>query len=155
PPSFTAGGDVAIPPGTTAYSAPWATTILAGPPDEQATQTVQFQITGNTNPAIFTAGGQPTISPTGVLAFTASGTHGSTTITVVPKDNVGTPNGGIDTSAPVAFTIATNRPPTISDVGNQTITEDATTGALAVTVGDPDEGPNALVLSASSDNPTL
>src|SRR5262249_29566098 len=60
-PSFTPGGNVAIPPGTTTYSAQWATNILAGPPDEQATQTVAFQVTGNTNPALFTAGsGQPT-----------------------------------------------------------------------------------------------
>src|SRR5262249_22016867 len=49
----------------------------------------------------------------------------------------------------------TNRPPTIADVGNTTINEDAATGALAVAVGDPDEGPNALVLTASSDNTTL
>jgi hypothetical protein len=155
-PSFTSGGDVAIPPGTTDYSAQWATNILAGPPDEQATQTVHFEITGNTNPTLFESTGQPTISPTGVLSFTAvSGADGSSQITVVLKDDGLTANGGADTSAPVIFTIATNRPPTIADVGDQVIDEDTATGAIAVTVGDPDEGPNALVLSASSDNPTL
>ena len=50
-----------------------------------------------------------------------------------------------------------NNLPTITDPADQTINEDATTGALAVTVGDPDIGidPNTLVLTASSSDQTL
>lgn len=46
-------------------------------------------------------------------------------------------------------------PPTISDVANQVINEDANTGALAVTVGDVETAAAALVLTGSSDNTAL
>ncbi len=46
-------------------------------------------------------------------------------------------------------------PPTISNVPNQTINEDANTGALAITVGDPDTATTLLSMSGSSSDTTL
>ncbi len=61
----------------------------------------------------------------------------------------------LDCTRPLCVT--GNNPPTITGPGNQTILEDGTTGALAVTVGDPDIGadPNTLVLSATSSDQAL
>ena len=101
------------------------------------TQTVTFNITGNTNAALFSAG--PSISATGVLTYTpAANANGSATITVTLSDNGGTANGGVDTSAPQTFTITVNavndapsftaaNPPTVNeDAGAQTVSGWAT-----------------------------
>lgn len=48
-----------------------------------------------------------------------------------------------------------NDAPTISDISDQTIAEDATLGPVSFTVSDPDEAASALTVSASSDNQTL
>ncbi len=65
-------------------------------------QTVTFTTT-NDNNAIFSS--QPTISPTGVLAYTpAANANGTTTVTVTAQDNGGTANGGHD-STTATFTI--------------------------------------------------
>src|SRR5262249_21272719 len=48
-----------------------------------------------------------------------------------------------------------NTAPTISDIVNQTINEDATTGALAFTVGDAEPDPGLLTLSGTSSNHSL
>jgi len=47
------------------------------------------------------------------------------------------------------------QPPVISAVGNQTVSEDTTTGAIAFTVGDPDTATGLLVVSGSSSNLAL
>jgi hypothetical protein len=66
-------------------------------------QTVHFEVSNN-NPSLFSV--QPAISPTGVLTYTpAPNANGSATVTVVLKDNGGTANGGVDTSAPATFLI--------------------------------------------------
>jgi hypothetical protein len=81
----------------------WATSISPGPSDE-ASQTVTFQVTGNTNSALFSAA--PAISSTGSLTYTPSPSAGGTaTISITLKDNGGTANGGVDTSFTQAFTI--------------------------------------------------
>ena len=106
-PSFIGGPNQAVneDPGPQTVN-PWATAISAGPPNE-AGQTLAFAITGNTNPALFSAG--PTISATGVLGYTpAANANGAATLTVVLKDSGGTANGGADTSAPQTFTITVN-----------------------------------------------
>ena len=60
-------------------------------------------------------------------------------MTVQVHDNGGTATG-VDTSAAQTFTITTtavtNTPPTISNITDRTILEDANTGAVAFTVGD-------------------
>jgi len=103
-PSFTKGVDQsASNAGGPQTLVNWATNISAGPGNESS-QTVTFQVTGNTNPSLFTAG--PAVSSSGTLTYTPSTSAGGTaTITLVGKDNGGTTNGGVDTSAAQSFTI--------------------------------------------------
>ncbi len=51
--------------------------------------------------------------------------------------------------------VAPNTAPTISDVTNQTLTENSATAVLPVTIGDAETGPASLTLTAVSSNPTL
>ena len=84
----------------------WATNISAGPADESA-QTLTFQVTGNTNPGLFTVA--PSVSPTGTLSYTlAPNANGVALITIVLKDNGGTANGGQDTSVAQTFAVTVN-----------------------------------------------
>jgi hypothetical protein len=65
-----------------------------------------------------------------------------------------TDSAGIATiSQPVQITVNTR--PTISDIANQTINEDANTGALSFTIGDVETAAASLTVSASSGNTTL
>jgi Big-like domain-containing protein len=88
----------------------WATSVHPGA-DNESDQTLEFVVIGNSNPGLFTPGGQPAVTITdrqagkATLTYTPSGQGGSATITVVLKDNGGTANGGQDTSAPHTFTI--------------------------------------------------
>jgi hypothetical protein len=85
-----------------------------------------------------------------VTVTPAANQSGLATITVNASDGVAT---GFDT-----FTLtvnAVNDTPTISNVANQSIAEDANTGALAVTVGDVETAAGSLILSGSSSNTTL
>ena len=105
-PSFVKGPDVTVneDAGPQTFD-PWATAISPGPGEPG--QTVTFNVTGNTNPALFSAG--PAVSPTGVLTFTpAPNAFGTATITLVLQDDGGTANGGVDTSAPQTFVITVN-----------------------------------------------
>ena len=66
-------------------------------------QAVSFIVTDD-NPALFTV--QPAIDSQGNLTFThVAGKAGIATVTVVAKDNGGTANGGVDTSAPRTFIV--------------------------------------------------
>ncbi len=98
-PSFTAGADVTVGEDSGAYSAAWASNVSAGPANESG-QSVSFQVTGNTNAALFSSA--PTVAPDGTLSFTpAANAYGSADVTVVLKDDA----GGDDTSASATFTI--------------------------------------------------
>jgi hypothetical protein len=103
-PSFTKGPDVTVVEDSGPQTiSPWATAISTGPADESS-QTVSFNVTGNTNPGLFSAG--PAVSPGGVLTFTpAPNANGTASITLTLQDSGGTANGGVDTSAPQTFTI--------------------------------------------------
>jgi len=87
----------------------WARDINPG--KDESDQTVVFLITSNSNPGLFTSGGQPAVSssgpgsPGGDLTYTPSGTTGTATISVTPRDNGGTANGGADTGRSHTFTI--------------------------------------------------
>ena len=103
-PSFTGGGNVSALEDAGAQSvAGWATAINDGDPDQ--VQTLTFQVTGNTNGALFASG--PSVdAATGNLTYTPTAdANGSATVTLVLKDNGGTANGGVDTSAPYNFQI--------------------------------------------------
>ncbi len=119
PPSITPGGDVS---GTedTAYAANWfnPSSFVPGPSGESAQTLLSITTTANSNAALFTAGGQPAVSPTtGDLSFTpAPDANGSASITIAVKDSGGTANGGVDTTT-YTFSItvaAVNDPPSIT-----------------------------------------
>src|SRR5262249_28724048 len=99
PPTFTKGPDATVLEGSGPQTlGGWATAISPGPANEWW-QTVTFQITNNSNVALFSAG--PAISANGTLTFTpAAGATGRAPGTVVLHDTGGTANGGVDPSAP-------------------------------------------------------
>ena len=162
-PSFTKGADQTVLEDAGAQTVnPWATAISAGPADESG-QTLTFNVTGNTNPALFSAA--PAISPTGVLTYTpAANANGSATITLTLQDNGGTANGGADTSAPQTFAInvtPVNDVPSftagptvtvIKDTGAQTVDPWAT----GVSAGPADESGQTLSFTVTAnDNPGM
>jgi hypothetical protein len=125
-PSFTGPASITVLEDSSAYSATWATAILAGPPDEVAVpQALNFVVTNSNNP-LFSS--QPAISSTGVLTFTpAANMFGSATVTVVLHDNGGVSNGGVDTSVAQIFTITVtpvNDFPSFTAGSNPTVYED-------------------------------
>ena len=66
-------------------------------------------------------------------------------------------DGQLD-SAPATVSInvmPVNDAPTISNIANQTIAKNSSTGPIAFTVGDMDNNPGSLTVSATSSNPTL
>ncbi len=162
-PSFTKGFDVTVSQNAPAQSvAGWATAISAGPADE-AGQSLSFQVTGNTNPAMFSAA--PAITASGTLTFTpAIDQPGTAAITVVLKDSGGTANGGADTSAPQTFNITVtfvNQAPSFMKGADQTVLEDAgaqsvANWATAISAGPPSESGQTVVIQVGANtNPTL
>jgi VCBS repeat-containing protein len=126
-PSFVKGGDQSVSENVGSQTVVgWASAISAGPADE-AGQVLSFEVTGNSNPALF--GVAPAVSSTGALTYTpAANASGSATITVVLRDDGGTNGGGIDASAPQSFTItvsSVNSAPSFTAGANQTVVEDA------------------------------
>ena len=126
-PSFVKGADQTVNEDAGSQTvANWATAISRGAGDE-IDQTVTFQVTGNTNTALFSAG--PAIDAFGELTYTpAANANGSATITINLKDNGGTANGGVDTSAPQSFNITLNPrndAPSFTKGLDQTVNEDA------------------------------
>ena len=80
----------------------------------------------------------------------AAGESGTSTITVTVDD------GTDDTSINFTLTVtAVNSPPTISAISDQSTTENTPTGAIAFTIGDPDNALGTLTVSATSGNTTV
>jgi hypothetical protein len=160
PPSFVKGPDQSVPYNSPAQNIPnWATAISTGAANE--VQTLTFLVS-NDNNSLFTAEGQPAISPTGTLTFTpAPGASGSATVTVTLKDDGGTENGGVDTSEPQTFVITVTSPgnaPTIDAIPDPpAILEDALLQTIQLTGisdgGDPQQ--QGITITASSSNPTV
>jgi len=161
-PSFTKGPNQTVNEDAGAQTVNnWATAISSGPANESG-QTLEFQVTGNTNTALFSAG--PAISPTGTLTYTsAPDANGTATITIVLKDNGGTANGGMDTSAPQSFTItvnAINDAPVNHVPGAQNIPLNAsfvfsTATGNAISISDVDAGSDALQVTLKATDGTL
>lgn len=152
-PSFTKGADQTVDEDAGAQTVGWATAISAGPANESG-QSLSFEITGNTNPGLFSAG--PAISPTGVLTYTpAANVFGSAILTVRLKDNGGTTNGGVDTSASQTFGITVNSvndPPTITGQNSVSTAEDTSRAIVFtdLTVSDPDNSyPTGFTLTVN------
>jgi hypothetical protein len=144
-PSFTKGPDQTVNEDSGAQLVNWATNLSAGPANESG-QALSFQITNNTNAGLFSAG--PAVSPTGTLTYTpAANANGSATIFLVVKDDGGTANGGVDTSAVQTFSITVNSvndAPSFTKGANQTVNEDAggqtvNNWATAISPGPADE----------------
>jgi CSLREA domain-containing protein len=159
-PSFTKGADQTVneDAGGQTVNA-WATAISAGPSDESA-QTLTFQVTNNTNAALFLTA--PAISSTGRLTFTpAANANGTATITINLKDSGGSPNGGADTSASQTFVItvnAVNDQPSFAKGANQSVNEDAgpqtvASWATAMSAGPADESSQSLSFTITNNNP--
>ena len=104
-PTFIVGPDITIDATDPPYTrTAWTTGITTGPTNEN-TQTPTFTITA-ADPSLFSV--QPTLSATGTLTFSPSGTPGSTTITIQLADDGGTANGGTNTAFPQTATITIN-----------------------------------------------
>ena len=112
---------------------PWATAISAGPGGRGRARRVTFQITGNTNAALFAVA--PAVSPTGMLTYTPAANavrhgddHGRTSRTTAAR-----PTAASDTSASQTFVInvtAVNQAPSFTKGPDQTVSEN--TGAQTV-----------------------
>ncbi|MBB5207982.1 beta strand repeat-containing protein [Chiayiivirga flava] len=162
-PSFVVGAAQTVNEDAGAQTvAGWATAIDDG--DAGATQALTFNITGNTNTALFAAG--PSVAANGTLSYTpAANANGTATITLTLSDDGGTANGGSDTSAPQSFTItvdAVNDAPVFTAGPAQTIDEDApaqTVPNWATGIGPgggTDEAAQTLTFAVTGNtNPTL
>ena len=103
-PSFTKGVNETVSENAGPQSFAWATTLSAGPANESG-QALSFTAS-NSNSALFTVAGQPTVAANGTLTFTsAPDSNGSATVTVQIHDDGGSANGGVDTSAAQTFAI--------------------------------------------------
>src|SRR6185312_3536437 len=126
PPSFSSGGDQSVNEDAGPQTvAGWATSISAGP--SEASQALNFLVSTD-NDALFAT--LPAIDPTtGTLTYApAANAFGTAHVTVRLHDDGGTAFGGVDTSAPLIFTIAIdaiNDVPSFASGSDETITEDA------------------------------
>ena len=157
-PGFTKGADQMVNEDAEAQSVTgWASGISAGPSDESA-QKVSFRTT-NSNNSLFTAAGQPKISPDGTLTYTpAKDANGSATVRVKATDDGGTANGGVNTSAAKTFTITVNPvndAPTVEVAAGGQCGTSGTSGQINLTVGDVESAASALTLGATSSNQNL
>jgi VCBS repeat-containing protein len=161
-PSFTKGADQTVLEDSGAQSVGgWATAISPGPASESG-QSVTFNVTGNTNPSLFSAG--PAVAPNGTLTYTpAADANGTATITINIQDNGGTANGGADTSGSQTFVInvtAVNDAPSFTKGADQTVNEDSGAQtvngwATSLSRGPADEGGQTLTFSATNNNNAL
>lgn len=154
-PSFTVGPNQTIDEDAGAQTVnPWATAISAGPPDEAA-QTLTFNITGNTNAALFSIA--PAVAANGTLSYTpAADANGTATITLTLSDSgPGAPPPNANTSPSQTFTVTVNA---VNDAPVNTVPGAQTTGDTiplvfssangnAISVADADAGTGLVRMS--------
>ncbi len=121
-PSFTAGPNLTVLEDVGAQTVTgWATNVSKGPANESA-QTLEFIVINNNNPSLFSA--LPTVAADGTLSFTpAMDVSGTASITIALRDNGGTDNGGVNTSAAQTFTITVT---SVNDAPSFTVGPDLT-----------------------------
>jgi hypothetical protein len=158
-PTFTLAADpAAVNEDAGAQTIPnFATALDDG--DPEATQTLAFQVSNNTNPGLFATA--PAIASDGTLTYTPeTNAHGSAIITVSLTDNGGTANVGVNRSADKTFTITVNpvndAPVVANAISNVTVLEDAdnTVLNLSNTFSDADGQPLTVTVSGNT-NPAL
>lgn len=157
-PSFTKGADQSVAEDSTKKTVTnWATALKSGV-DGEATQTLSFVVTTN-NDSLFTD--KPAISSTGELTFTpAANAFGEATVTVVLKDNGGTSDGGVDSSAAQTFKItinSVNDTPSFTKGANQSVAEDSgaqsvTNWATAISAGPANESAQILTFEIADNS---
>jgi murein DD-endopeptidase MepM/ murein hydrolase activator NlpD len=164
PPGFAKGPDqTALEDAGPRAVTGWATALSKGPPDENG-QALSFEVTGNTNPALFRAG--PAVSGAGTLTYTpAADANGSATITLRARDDGGTANGGIDVSPTQTFTITVtpvNDAPTFTAGNNVRVMQDPPAAqtvpnwARDISSGPADEAGQAVSFEVTGDtDPSL
>jgi hypothetical protein len=160
-PSFSAGTDQSVFEDAGAQTVgSWATAVSPGPANESS-QSVAFVISSD-NAALFAV--QPAVAADGKLTYKpAADANGSATVTVKAKDNGGTANGGVDTSAPQTFTVtvvAVNDAPSFTAGADQTVV--SLIGAHTVSgwagnilAGPANESSQTVSFTVSNDNPGL
>jgi hypothetical protein len=143
-----------------AQSVSWATGISPGPASESS-QAVSFTVS-TTDPSLFSV--QPALSPTGTLTYTPTAdAFGSTTVTVVARDDGGTANGGDDTSDSASFTISVapvNDAPRFNGGGNQTTVsllgaQSVPGWATGISPGPANESSQSVSFIVTTSNPNL
>jgi hypothetical protein len=136
--------------------------ISAGAPDEEASQSLTFNIVNNSNTGLFSV--QPTISNTGVLTYTpTANAFGSAIIVVSLSDSGSNTAPNVNTSALSTFTInvlGVNDAPSFSLLGSSlTVNEDAppTTVAWAtgITAGPGETPPQNVNFLLTNNNAAL
>ena len=160
-PSFTKGPDQTINEDAGAQTVTnWATNVSAGP--NEASQNLTFQVTNNTNAALFLA--VPAISSAGTLTYTpTANASGTATISINLKDDGGTANGGVDTTATQTFTITVtpvNDAPSFTKGADQTVNNNAgaqnvSNWATNISRGPSDESLQTVSFQLSVSNPAL
>lgn len=163
-PTFTKGADQSVNEDAGFVSiGNWATGVSAGPANE-SNQSLTFVVTNNTNPGLFQV--QPFISFFGnrSLNFTpAPNATGMADITVVLKDDGGTSDGGVDTTAPQTFTITVtpvndapfNNLPFSAQTNQQTPLIFSSANFNAISVGDVDAGTDPIRVSLTATQGTI
>jgi hypothetical protein len=155
PPSFTKGPDPVVDANCGPVSvAGWAAGLSPGPANE-AGQRLTFVATNDAS-SLFAV--QPAISAEGILSFTpAANASGAAVVGVALKDDGGTANGGVDTSAAQSFRITiqpaiTNHPPELAPLGDTNLFPGQTL-RFAAKATDPDQPPQTLTFRLGSGAP--
>lgn len=158
-PTFTKGPDVTVNEDAGFQFLSWATNVSTGAANEF--QTLTFEVTNNTNPDLFSLG--PGIGISGQLGFqSAPNANGSAEITIRLKDNGGTANGGMDTTATQTFKITVlpvNDRPALTGGASQSVNEDAgpqtVTNWATITPGPADEAGQTFTTTVTNFNNAL
>lgn len=133
---------------------------------DTATGSIPFEIGDIDNAAddliVTGSSSNPTLVADSDIVFGGAGSNRTVTVTPVPgqtggavvtvevKDGV-----GLTMKSFLLTVLATNAPPSISDIADLTIDEDSDTGLIAFVVGDPETDSEALIVTADSSNPSL
>ncbi len=137
----------------TVANIPGEIALAANTPTATATATQTPTVT-DTSTATATSTNTPTVTAT------ATATASSTSTATATATSTNTPTAtATATQTPTATNTPTptptNAPPSISQINDQEIDEDSTTGAISFTVEDEDTPSNELVVTAVSDDQTL
>jgi len=116
-PSFNAGANPVFPAGTSGSQSisNWPQNVDLGPNETQ--QVDSYTVTTLSDPDGVLSGAAA-ISVAGELTFSLTGASGTAQLEATLTDDGGTPNGGDDTSAPVAFSITVADPAADLEAGS-------------------------------------